>query len=190
MQKVEYTHIIFSHFQFSVLGHHTNVDYLFLDVPLSQLLFFTLSSLVVTGINTPQSHFWTELPKKDLFFFLFFAARYLLYNVVLVSAIHQHESATDIHMSPPSWIPSHVTPPPTPLGCHRAVDWAPCVTQQILDWRMLVYLPSLHASTSHEETDINVSFLCSSSHFSSLFSYFQGFWGKQTQTQGRLIMKL
>ena len=30
-----------------------------------------------------------------------FIARYLHYNIVLVSAIHQHESATDIHMSPP-----------------------------------------------------------------------------------------
>ena len=26
----------------------------------------------------------------------------MLYNIVLVSAIHQHESATGIHMSPPS----------------------------------------------------------------------------------------
>ena len=26
----------------------------------------------------------------------------MLYSVVLVSAIHQHESAVDIHMSPPS----------------------------------------------------------------------------------------
>ena len=34
------------------------------------------------------------------FFFLIFIARCLLYNIVLVSAIHQHESATGIHMSP------------------------------------------------------------------------------------------
>ena len=31
-----------------------------------------------------------------------FIARYLLYNIVLVSAIHQHKPATGIHMSPPS----------------------------------------------------------------------------------------
>ena len=34
------------------------------------------------------------------FFFKFFIARCLLYSIVLVSAIHQHESATGIHMSP------------------------------------------------------------------------------------------
>ena len=27
--------------------------------------------------------------------------------------------------------PSHLPPCPTPLGCHRALGWAPCVTQQI-----------------------------------------------------------
>ena len=44
----------------------------------------------------------------------------MLYNIVLVSAIHQHKSATGIHMSPPCRTSS---PPPTPshpLGCHRA----------------------------------------------------------------------
>ena len=43
----------------------------------------------------------------------------MLYNFVLVSAIHQHESAVDIHMSPlepASHLPLHSTP----LGCHRA----------------------------------------------------------------------
>ena len=35
----------------------------------------------------------------------------LLYNIVLISAIHQHESATGVHMSPPSWTP---LPSPTP----------------------------------------------------------------------------
>ena len=33
----------------------------------------------------------------------------MLYNIVLVSAIHQHESAIGIHMSPPSW-PSLLPP--------------------------------------------------------------------------------
>ena len=31
-----------------------------------------------------------------------FIARYLLYNIVLVSAVHQHISAAGIHMPPPS----------------------------------------------------------------------------------------
>ena len=34
----------------------------------------------------------------------------ILYIVVLIYAIHQHESAIDIHMSPPSWAS---VPPPT-----------------------------------------------------------------------------
>ena len=41
---------------------------------------------------------------------------YLLYNIVLVSAVQWSESATCIHISPPSWAslaPSY----PTPLGC-------------------------------------------------------------------------
>ena len=35
--------------------------------------------------------------------YLFLIARYLLYNAVLVAAIHQHESVIGTHMSPPSW---------------------------------------------------------------------------------------
>ena len=95
---------------------------------------------------------------------------------MLVSAIHQHESATDMHMSPPSWTsllfstlfhpsaaaaaaaakslqscptvcdprdcsPSGFPVPgilqartlewvATPLGCHKALGWASCVTQR------------------------------------------------------------
>ena len=36
----------------------------------------------------------------DDIFEKFFIARYLLYNIVLVSAIYQHQSVTGIHMSP------------------------------------------------------------------------------------------
>ena len=48
----------------------------------------------------------------------------LLYNIVLVSAIHQHESTIGIHISPST---GTSLPPPTPshpLGYHRAVVWA------------------------------------------------------------------
>ena len=37
---------------------------------------------------------------------------------MLVSAIHQHESATGIHMPSPSYLPPH----PTPLDCHRVLS--------------------------------------------------------------------
>ena len=39
--------------------------------------------------------------------FLIFSWRMMTYNIVMVSAIHQHESAMGTHMSPPSWTPSH-----------------------------------------------------------------------------------
>ena len=48
---------------------------------------------------------------------------------MLVSAIHQHESATGPLPHEP---PSHLPPHHSPLGCHRALGGAPCVTQHIL----------------------------------------------------------
>ena len=47
---------------------------------------------------------------------------------MLVSAIHQHESAVGVLMSPP---PSASLLPPTPLSCHRALGWGACAGQQI-----------------------------------------------------------
>ena len=46
----------------------------------------------------------------------------MLYNIVLISALHQHESAIGIHMSPPS---STSFPPPTPS--HPSVFFIFCV---------------------------------------------------------------
>ena len=43
----------------------------------------------------------------------------LLYNIVLVSATHQHESATGIRTSPPSWTS---LPPPTPSQPSRLLQ--------------------------------------------------------------------
>ena len=43
----------------------------------------------------------------------------------------QHKSTTRVHMSPPSWNclpPAHLPSHPTPLGCHRELGWATCVT--------------------------------------------------------------
>jgi len=59
-------------------------------------------------------------------FFLFFKKiifnwRIIAFSVVLVSDIHQHESAIGLYMSSPSWT-SLLTPPfPLLLGCHRAL---------------------------------------------------------------------
>ena len=45
---------------------------------------------------------------------------YLFYNIVMVFALHQHELARSIQVSPASGSPSHRPPHPTPPGCHRA----------------------------------------------------------------------
>ena len=37
----------------------------------------------------------------------------------MVLAIHQHESAVGMHVSPPSWTPCHLPPHPIPPGCRR-----------------------------------------------------------------------
>ena len=48
------------------------------------------------------------------------------------NTIQQHESAISIHISPPSCTsPPSLPLHPTPLGCHRALGWAPCVIQQL-----------------------------------------------------------
>ena len=49
---------------------------------------------------------------------------------MLLSAIHQCESAISIHVFPLSW--ASISPPyPIPLGHHRAPSWAPCAIQQL-----------------------------------------------------------
>ena len=48
------------------------------------------------------------------------------------NTIQQHESAISIHISPPSCTsPPSLPLHPTPLGCHRALGWTPCVIQQL-----------------------------------------------------------
>ena len=68
--------------------------------------------------------------KKPIFLdiwknYLFLIGGYLLYNIVLISAMHQHESAIGIHISPPSW--TSLSPPTTShtLGGHRRMVWVP-----------------------------------------------------------------
>ena len=65
-------------------------------------------------------------------FFSFFIGVQLLYNVMLISAVAQSESAVCIHMSSSSWAflpPIH--PHLTPLSHHGALSWAPCAIQRL-----------------------------------------------------------
>ena len=68
-----------------------------------------------------------------LFISFYFLFNYLkiFYSTVLVSAIQQCNSAVMIHTFTPS-LASLPSPLPISPGHHRAPDWAPCVTQQLL----------------------------------------------------------
>ena len=57
-----------------------------------------------------------SVPSHSSFFLI---GRELLYNIVLVSAIYQHESVIGTHMSPPSWTS---LPPPTPSHPSRLLQ--------------------------------------------------------------------
>ena len=93
--------------------------------------------------------------KLPFFFSFFFIGGKLLYNILLISTKHQHESATGIHMSLPSWIlPPHLPTHPTSLSYHRSLSWAPCIIQQIptcyLFLHMVMYLfPCCSLNLSH-----------------------------------------
>ena len=66
-----------------------------------------------------------QLRSTFLKFVYFLIGGQLLYNIMLVSVIHQHESAIGIHTFPPSWTALPPPPPathPTPLGFHRALS--------------------------------------------------------------------
>ena len=54
------------------------------------------------------------LTHHHLIFFFF-------YNSVMVFAVHQHEQATGVHMSPPSWTLSHLSHHRIPPDCPRAL---------------------------------------------------------------------
>ena len=74
---------------------------------------------------------------------LFLVRGLLLYNTVITVmdfAMHQHESALGMHMSPPSWNPSHLPPHPIPLGCHRAVALGFLYHTSNTHWLSILYI--------------------------------------------------
>ena len=76
-------------------------------------------------------------------FFFFLIGVELFYNVVLVSAVQQSESALCIHVTPPSW-PSLQLPHPTHLGHHRAVELSSLLCSGLygtIPWAIYLHLP-------------------------------------------------
>ena len=61
---------------------------------------------------------------------------------MLVSAIHQHESAIGIHMSPPKQ--TSLPPHSTPLHCHRALDLSSLHHTANSHWLSILYLVSIY----------------------------------------------
>ena len=66
----------------------------------------------------------------------------------MVFAVHQHESATSIHVSPHPEAPSHLPPHPIPLGCPRALALS-----------ALIHALKLHYSPVSHTVMYNVSML-------------------------------
>ena len=91
-----------------------------------------MSPALAGGFFLPQAPPGKFYPSLNYHFFLFFFSigRYLLYNIALVSAVRQHELATGIHMSPPSWTSLPSPTPSHPSRFNRALGWAPCVTHK------------------------------------------------------------
>ena len=58
---------------------------------------------------------------SDNTYFFFLLGGQLLYNIVVISAVHQHGSAIDINMSPALEPSSHLPPQPTSLDCHKTL---------------------------------------------------------------------
>ena len=68
-----------------------------------------------SGLKNPSIHYY-------FFIYSFLIGGELPYNIVLISAIYQHESVIGICRSPPSWTSLLPPPYPTPLGCHRTLN--------------------------------------------------------------------
>ena len=69
--------------------------------------------------------------------YIFLIGGILLYNIVLMSTTHQHESAISKHMSPPSWIsPSPPTHSHASRFLQRMVEWHHWLNGQGFGWTL------------------------------------------------------
>ena len=77
-------------------------------------------------LKTKDIFFWLSfcLFFKHFKIYLFLTEGWLLYNILLVSAIHKYESAIGIHMSPPSWMSLPPSTPPHPSRLSQSPGWS------------------------------------------------------------------
>ena len=79
--------------------------------------------------GTPASAGLHLIDNLGFFFFFFLIGVWLLYNVVIDSAVQEGESTLCVYIPPPLEPPSHHPTHPLPLGHHRALSWAPWAIQ-------------------------------------------------------------
>ena len=65
-----------------------------------------------------------------IFLIIYFNWRIITCNIVMVFAIHQHESAAGIHVFPPSWPPPTSHPVPSLPVVSEHWLWVPCFTHR------------------------------------------------------------
>ena len=64
----------------------------------------------------------------------------LLYNIVTVFALHQHESAKVTHVSPPSWTPFPPPSPPCPSGLSQSTGFGCPLHALNLHWSSVLHM--------------------------------------------------
>ena len=99
----------------------------------STQFYLSWSHLVFATDSFRLHYFYLFFPLFFAFICFYFLFNYLkfFYSAVLVSAIQQCNLAIIIHTSPSS-LDSLTSLLPISPGHHRAPDWAPCITQQLL----------------------------------------------------------